>query len=127
LLSAQDVRELLGVKSESKNLDYKQSMNWATATAHQKAAIVKDAVSMVNTQDAGKIIFGVRDADFEPIGMPDDDFESFDATRFADFLNRYAGPSFACAIHKLTVDGIRCTASRESHKLHSHPQMQFPC
>jgi Putative DNA-binding domain len=104
VLSAQDVCELLGVKSESKNLDYKQSMNWATATAHQKAAVVKDALSMVNTQDGGKIIFGVRDADFEPIGMPDDDVESFDATRFADFLNRYADPSFACAVHKLTID-----------------------
>jgi len=104
LLSAQDVRELLGVKSESKNLDYKQSMNWATATTHQKAAVVKDALSMVNTQDGGKIIFGVRDADFEPIGMPDDDLESFDATRFADFLNRYADPSFACGVHKHTID-----------------------
>ncbi len=104
MLSERDVRELLTIKSESKNLDYKQAMNWATATTHEKAAVVKDALAMVNTQDGGKIIFGVRDADFEPIGMPDDDFESFDATRFADFLNRYADPSFACAVHKFTVD-----------------------
>jgi Putative DNA-binding domain len=107
LLSAQDVRELLAVKSEGKNLDYKQSMNWAAATANQKAAVIKDVLAMANTQDGGKIIFGVRDTDFEAIGMSDDDFQSFDATRFSDFLNRYSDPSFACAVHKLAIDNTQ--------------------
>ena len=101
------MRELLALKSESKNLDYKQSMNWRTATAEQKAALVKDALAMANTQDGGKIIFGVRDSDFEPIGLTDEEFESFDTTRFADLLNRYADPSFACVVHKLTIDDKR--------------------
>lgn len=101
------MRELLARKSESKNLDYKQSMNWGTATAEQKAALVKDALAMSNTQDGGKIILGVRDGDFEPTGLTDEEFESFDTTRFADFLNRYADPSFACEVHKFTIDNKR--------------------
>jgi len=105
LLTERDVRELLGRKAEGKNLDYKQSMNWGTATAEQKAAIVKDVLAMANTQDGGKLIFGVRDGDCEAIGMEEEEFQSFDATRFADFLNRYADPSFECAIQKFTIDG----------------------
>jgi hypothetical protein len=105
LLTEKDLRELLGQKAESKNLDYKQSMNWGTATVEQKAAIVKDALAMANTQDGGKIIFGVRDGDCEAIGLTEEEFQSFDATRFADFLNRYADPSFECAIQKFVIDG----------------------
>jgi hypothetical protein len=105
LLIEKDIRELLGRKSEGRNLDYKQSMNWGTATAEQKAAIVKDVLAMANTQDGGKIIFGVRDGDCEAIGLTEEEFQSFDATRFADFLNRYADPSFECAIQKFVIDG----------------------
>lgn len=105
LLTEKDLRELLGRKAEGKNLDYKQSMNWGTATAEQKVAIVKDVLAMANTQDGGKIIFGVRDGDCEAIGQAEEEFQSFDATRFADFLNRYADPSFECVIQKFVIDG----------------------
>jgi hypothetical protein len=105
LLTEKDVGELLGLKSEGKNLDYKESMNCGKATAEQKAAVVKDALAMANTQDGGKIIFGVRDGDCEAIGLGNEEFQSFDATRFADFLNRYADPSFECTIQKFTIDG----------------------
>jgi len=104
LLTEKDLRELLGRKAESKNLDYKQSMNWGTATAEQKAAIVKDVLGMANARDGGKIIFGVRDGDCEAIGLAEEEFQSFDATRFADFLHRYADPSFGCAIQKFVID-----------------------
>jgi predicted HTH transcriptional regulator len=105
LLTEKDVRELLGLRAEGKNLDYKESMNWGTATAEQKAAVVKDALAMANTQDGGKIVLGVRDGDYEAIGLADEEFQSFDVTRFADFLNRYADPSFECAIQKFIIDG----------------------
>ncbi|GAC1702453.1 MAG: hypothetical protein NVS9B4_07880 [Candidatus Acidiferrum sp.] len=107
MLDERDVRERLALRSETKNLDYKQSMNWATAKTEQKAALVKDALAMANTQDGGKIILGVRDSDFEPTGLTDEEFESFDTTRFADFLARYADPSFTCAVHKFIIDNKR--------------------
>jgi hypothetical protein len=110
LLSERDVRELLAVKSESKSLDYKQSMNWGTTTAEQKAAFVKDVLAMANTQDGGKIIIGVRDGDFQSVGMTEEEFQSFDTTGFVDFLNRYADPPFACGVCKFTSDGKKFVA-----------------
>lgn len=98
------MRELLALKAENKNLDYKQSLNWNTATAEAKAAVVKDVLAMANTQDGGRIVFGVRDGDFEPVGLADEEFQSFDTTRFVDFLNRFADPPFGCGIHKFTID-----------------------
>ena len=103
MLTEKDVRELLAAKSETKNLDYKQSMNWASASAAEKGEIIKDVLAMANTQDGGKITFGVRDADFECIGLTEEEFQSFDPTRFADFLNRYANPPFACTIQKFII------------------------
>ena len=47
----------------------------------------------------------MRDGDCEAIGLVEEEFQSFDATRFTDFLNRYADPSFECAIQKFVIDG----------------------
>lgn len=110
MLTERDVRELLALRTENKNLDYKQSINWGTAAAEEKGAIVKDVLAMANTQDGGRIVFGVRDGDFEAVGLTEDDFQSFDATRFADFLNRYSDPLFGCGIHKFLIDGGRFAA-----------------
>lgn len=85
-------------------------MNWGTATAEAKGAVVKDVLAMANTQDGGRIVFGVRDGDFEAVGLSEEEFESFDATRFADFLNRYADPPSGCSVHKFVVDGGRFVA-----------------
>jgi predicted HTH transcriptional regulator len=91
LLTEKDFVELLAAKSETKSLDYKQSMNWITATTPEKAELIKDVLAMANTQDGGRIIFGVRNGDFEPTGLTAEDLRSFDVTPFTDFLNRYAG------------------------------------
>jgi len=106
----QDVRELLARKAEGKNLDYKQSMNWLMAAADRKAAVVKDVLAMSNTEDGGTIVFGVRDADFEATGLTESDFFSFDATRFADVVNRFADPSLGCGVHKFIIDERRFVA-----------------
>jgi len=110
VLTEQDVRELINSRTENKNLDYKQAMNWGTAAAHEKGALVKDILDMTNTQDGGRIIFGVRDADFEVVGLTEEDFRSFDTTRLLDFVNRYADPPSAVGVSKFTVDGQRIVA-----------------
>lgn len=107
MLNEKDVRELLALKCESKHLDYKQSLNWKTATADKKASIVKDVLAMANNQDGGKIIFGVRDGDFEPVGLTEEEFQSFDVTPFGDFVSRYADPTFECALYKYALEGKR--------------------
>lgn len=110
MLTERDVRELLAAKTENKNLDYKQSMNWRTATAQDKGGIVKDVLAMANTQDGGRLVFGVRDEDFEAIGLADDEFRAFDATQFNDFLSRYTDPPFGCGLHKFVIDGLPIVA-----------------
>ena len=110
LLTEQDVRKLLARKTENKNLDYKEAMNWNSAPSAQKGAVVKDVLAMSNSHNGGCILFGVRDGDFEAVGLSENDFGSFDVTRFTDFLNRYADPPLECAIQKFVIDGKRIVA-----------------
>jgi putative nucleotidyltransferase with HDIG domain len=107
LITTSEVRELLEQRAEDKNLDYKESMNWEVAAADEKAAIVKDTLAMSNTQGGGNIVFGVRDHDSEAVCLTESDYHSFDTTRFADFLNRYADPPVGCRIHKFIIEGRR--------------------
>ena len=72
--------------------------------------MAKDVLAMSNTQDGGTIVFGVRDEDCEAVGLTESDFQSFDATTFADFVNRYADPPVECGIHKFIIGGKRFVA-----------------
>ncbi|MBI2819458.1 MAG: ATP-binding protein, partial [Acidobacteria bacterium] len=98
---------MLKIKTESKNLDYKQSLNWEKCSKGEKLEIVKDILAMFNTQDGGRIVFGVRDNDFEFLGLSDDEFTSFDQTRVNDFLHNYTDPQTSCQVYKETVAGKR--------------------
>jgi len=108
MLTEDDVRRLLSLRTENRNLDYKRTCNWSTATNDEKCEIVKDILAMSNTQDGGQLIFGVEDETFEPAGMSDAEFQSFDPTRLNDFLRRFTDPPLACGVYKFTFDGRRC-------------------
>ena len=103
-LSEDDTRQLLKRKTESKNLDYKERLNWDNSLKDEKLKIVKDILAMANTQDGGRIVFGVRDSDFEFIGMSENDFKSFDQTKANDFLHKYTDPKHSCQVYKQTID-----------------------
>jgi putative nucleotidyltransferase with HDIG domain len=107
LLTESEVERLLASKTENRNLDYKRSVSWGEITTAEKGAIVKDVLAMSNTQNGGTIIFGVRDGDFEPVGMDESHFLSFDPTRFSDFVNRYADPPIACKVQKFVIRRMR--------------------
>lgn len=42
---------------------------------------------------------------FEPVGLSDADYVSFDTTKVNDFLQRFTDPRASCEIQKLTFDG----------------------
>lgn len=107
MLTEQAAKELLAHRTENKNLDYKEFLNWTAATAAEKGAIVKDVLAMANTHNGGRIVFGVRDHDFEALGLSETDFASFDPTRFCDFANRYADPAIECSVYKYSIGGMR--------------------
>jgi len=101
------LRRLLTTKTETRNLDYKQAFNWSSSTNDQKCEIVKDILAMLNTQDGGRIVIGVADADHAPIGVDQQSFESFDTTKVNDFLRKYTDPPCSCTVYKHEIDGCR--------------------
>lgn len=106
MLLEEDIRQLLKIKTESKNLDYKEGLNWDVISAKdQKLEIVKDILAMANTQDGGKIILGVRNSDYEPIGLNEENFNSFDQTKVNEFLQKYTDPKFSCQVYKNIIEG----------------------
>jgi schlafen family protein len=105
MVNEQTLRDLLALRSESKNLDHKQSMNWTSATNEQKYELTKDILAMMNTRDGGRIVVGVEDAKYVPVGVSDDDQKSFDPTTLNDFVHKYTDPAASCQVQKLRVEG----------------------
>lgn len=101
------LKKLVGLKTETRNLDYKQTFNWADATNDQKCEIVKDILAMLNTQDGGRIIIGVTDSHYNLVGIDEESFESFDTTKVNDFLRKYTDPPCSCTVYKHKIDGFR--------------------
>jgi hypothetical protein len=106
MISEAQLRELLAQKTETKNLDFKERLNWNTAGNDDKCELVKDILAFLNTQDGGQIIFGVQNNTFKPIGLSEDDFSSFDTTKVNDFLQKYTDPISSCEVQKLALDRL---------------------
>lgn len=107
MLTELEIKEIIEQKAESKNVDYKERCNWKSAAKDDKTEIVKDILAMANTQDGGKIVFGVRDSNFEFVGLNEDDYHSFDQTKVNDFLHKYSDPKHSCQVVKQLVDQKR--------------------
>lgn len=105
MITGDTLRALLARRSETKNLDYKEFMNWGSASNDEKCQLVKNILAMMNTQDGGQIVVGVQDAGCNPIGVSDSDAGSFDTTKVNDFVHKYTDPLASCQVQKLTVDG----------------------
>ena len=97
------IEELLKLKCENKNLDYKEACSW-NSSKEVKGEIIKDILAMANTQDGGTIIFGIRDSDFKFVGLSEDDYKSFDQTKVNYFLHKYTDPKHTCYINKYIID-----------------------
>lgn len=95
------LKRLLAIKTETQNLDFKTSFNWAKASNRDKLELIKDVLSMANIKDGGHILIGITDENYESIGIDDESFSSFDTTSFNQFLQKYTDPSFSCHIHKV--------------------------
>lgn len=105
MLTDQDIKILIDVKTETPNRDYKETMIWSRTNRDKCLDIIKDILAMSNTQDGGKIIFGVRDSDFEFIGLSDEAYQSFDATPINQLLHNYADPAHTCSVVKAEIEG----------------------
>lgn len=100
-----DLDQLLKSKKETPNLDYKETLIWDRSHRDEKLEITKDILAMANTQDGGRIVFGVRDGDFEVVGLSNEAYDSFDTTPVNQFLHNYADPTFTCSVIKQEIEG----------------------
>jgi predicted HTH transcriptional regulator len=99
MLTEETVRRLLGLRTENKNLDYKEKFNWMAASSDEKCGLIKDILAMLNTQDGGRIIFGVSDADFRVVGLDKASYEAFDTTtKVNDFLCKHRPNVLLCCV-----------------------------
>lgn len=105
MITDKDIETLLEAKSETPNLDYKETLIWDRNHRDERLEVIKDILAMANTQDGGKIVFGVRDGDFEFVGLSDEAYASFDTTPVNQFLHNYADPAFTCSVVKKEIEG----------------------
>ena len=101
-LLKEQIEQLLKIKTETKNLDYKKTLNWSDKDC--KLGLVKDVLAMANTQDGGRIVVGVQDSDFSVVGLSEEEFLTFDQTKVNDFLQKYTDPKHSVQVHKFVRD-----------------------
>jgi predicted HTH transcriptional regulator len=91
---------------EERNLEFKRTMNWSDVAT--KAKVAKSSMAMANLRDGGTIVFGIeRQADdsYIPVGMKQDDYDSFRQDDVSVEVNNYADPFIELDVHKEALDG----------------------
>ena len=92
--------------AEERNLEYKASMNWGENATRSK--VVRAAMSMANIRDGGAIVFGVEETapgEFQAVGMPDRDADSFNLDDVMDAVNKYADPFVEMEVDRVIWQG----------------------
>lgn len=103
-MTDQEIRDLLAKKSETANLDYKEGFAWTKDNRDKKYELVRDLMAMANTKDGGKVVFGVRNTDFEYVGVADEIYRSIDPNNVVQTLHANASPKANCSIVKRELD-----------------------
>jgi predicted HTH transcriptional regulator len=102
---------------ERPDLDYKGSINWDEWPNSDKADLVRDMIALANSEVPGYIVIGASDEggvvrSYD--GLSDKQIESFDPSKIADKVKRYADPEIHFDLYKPTVDGKRYVVIRVS-------------
>src|SRR5437879_2518277 len=106
-MTDEEIKRLVELKSEGPNLDYKAGFEWSKLNRDQKYELVRDLMALANTKDGGRVVFGVRDADLEFVGLAQEIFESIDPTEVLSMLHDNSAPKARCAVFKREIDGRR--------------------
>ena len=107
MLTDDDIRRLLQQRAETPNLDYKAGFAWTRENRDLKYELVRDLIAMANTQDGGRIVFGVTDGDLRFVGVSEETFTSVDVTSVLEMLHANADPKVRCTVYKREIDGMR--------------------
>ncbi len=107
MISHDRIRELIRLGNENRNLDYKGAFSWDQTNNDEKCEIAKDVLAFSNTRDGGVILIGVNDKSGAFEGLTEDQYASFDQTKFNSFIHKYTDPHHTSKIHRLIVDDNR--------------------
>jgi len=101
LIDVQFVTDLVLTGGENRNQELKASISWENELARFK--ITKTIMAMANISNGGRIIIGVQDdkGKYDPCGMTESDFESFNQDDVCDFVGKYADPFVNVQVFKV--------------------------
>lgn len=100
---------------ERPDLDYKGPVNWDEWPDRNKAELVRDMMALANSEVPGYIVIGATDdggvvRSYD--GLSDQEIESFDPSKIADKMKRYADPEVHFDLYKPTVDSKKYVVIR---------------
>lgn len=111
----EDLAPVVTYGSERPDLDYKGPVNWDEWRDRDKANLVRDMIALANAEVPGYIVIGATD-DGGVVnsydGLSDSQIESFDPSKIADKVKRYADPEVRFILYKPTIDGKRYAVTR---------------
>jgi hypothetical protein len=107
VISVERIRELIRLGNENCNLDYKGAFSWEKASNDEKCEITKDLLSFSNTRDGGVILIGVNDKSGALEGLTEEQYASFDQTKFNNFVQKYTDPRHTANVHRIVIDEKR--------------------
>jgi len=88
---------------EERNIEYKSSVSWNDAKT--KAKITKCILAMSNIRDGGYLIIGDEDKTFNPIGMTNEDFDSFNQDDLNSHIANFADPFVDITVYSQEHEG----------------------
>ena len=100
---------------ERVDLDYKGPVNWREWSNREKAELIRDIMALANSGIPGYIVIGATDMggvvrSYD--GLSNNQLNSFDPSKIADKIKRYASPEVCFELYKPTVDGKRYVVIR---------------
>ena len=93
---------------ERPDLDYKGPGDWGDWSRAQKAELLRDMIAFANGDTPGYVVIGATDdagvvKDY--VGLTETEAQSFDPSKIADMMKRYADPEVPFDLYKPAVDG----------------------
>jgi predicted HTH transcriptional regulator len=98
---------------EEKNIEFKRSTAWRSQQF--KAKITKSILGMANLRDGGWIVIGKekrKDGTYEPVGMLQPDYDSYDSDLLKDFVKDYADPEVNFGMRKRDLENKKFVVIR---------------
>ena len=107
-LSDEELASIIYLGHERPDLDYKGPGNWGEWSNEQKAELVRDMMGLGNSDVPGYIVIGATTAGGNVQrydGLDEEQIKSFDPSKIADKVKRYADPEIRFEVHTPNLDG----------------------